>query len=44
VAVGGLTRTDATSGFDDEFAGLVAALQKVMPPVADRSTERVQED
>jgi cytochrome c biogenesis protein len=44
VAVGGLTRTDATSGFDDEFAGLVAALQKVVPPVADRSTERVQED
>jgi cytochrome c biogenesis protein len=36
VQVGGLTRTDASGGFDEEFAGMVAALQGVMPPVPGR--------
>jgi cytochrome c biogenesis protein len=35
VAVGGLTRTDASGGFDEEFAGMVAALQRELPPVVD---------
>jgi cytochrome c biogenesis protein len=35
VAVGGLTRTDASGGFDEEFAGMVAALQGELPPVVD---------
>src|SRR5665213_4613553 len=36
VEVGGLTRTDASGGFDEEFADMVAALQRALPPVADR--------
>jgi hypothetical protein len=32
VEVGGLTRTDASGGFDEEFAGMVAALQAELPP------------
>jgi cytochrome c biogenesis protein len=34
VEVGGLTRTDASGGFDDEFAGLVKALQVGLPASA----------
>jgi cytochrome c biogenesis protein len=33
VEVGGLTRTDASGGFDDEFARLVKSLQSSVPPV-----------
>jgi hypothetical protein len=33
VEVGGLTRTDASGGFDDEFARLVTSLQSAVPPV-----------
>ena len=32
VEIGGLTRTDASGGFDDEFARLVAKLQELCPP------------
>jgi cytochrome c biogenesis protein len=35
VQVGGLTRTDASGGFDEEFAGMVAALQRALPPAPD---------
>jgi cytochrome c biogenesis protein len=41
VAVGGLTRTDARGGFDDEFAGLVKALQTKLPPVATGAEEEI---
>jgi len=34
VEVGGLTRTDASGGFDDEFARLVAALRSSIAPLA----------
>jgi cytochrome c biogenesis protein len=34
VEVGGLTRTDASGGFDEEFATLVQSLQRSVPPVA----------
>ncbi len=34
VEVGGLTRTDASGGFEDEFKRLVTALQSVVPPTA----------
>jgi cytochrome c biogenesis protein len=46
VAVGGLTRTDASGGFDDEFAGLVEALQRVVPPGQPQfnSSDQLQED
>lgn len=37
VEVGGLTRTDASGGFDDEFQRLVTALQSVAPPTAQES-------
>ena len=36
VEVGGLTRTDASGGFDEEFTDMVAALQRALPPLADR--------
>lgn len=48
VAVGGLTRTDASGGFDEEFASMVAALQRDLPPVVDvpdhDGTSQVRED
>ncbi|MDQ1486696.1 MAG: cytochrome c biosis protein, partial [Actinomycetota bacterium] len=34
VEVGGLTRTDGSGDFDDDFARLVTALQVALPPVA----------
>jgi cytochrome c biogenesis protein len=33
VEIGGLTRTDASGGFDDEFARLVAEIQQLCPTV-----------
>jgi hypothetical protein len=44
VEVGGLTRTDASGGFDEEFADMVAALQRALPPVADEPVEQFRED
>jgi len=48
VAVGGLTRTDASGGFDEEFAGLVAALQFKLPAASDLpdlgGTQRLREE
>jgi hypothetical protein len=44
VQVGGLTRTDASGGFDEEFAGLVTALEKELPPVPEDDRENLRED
>jgi cytochrome c biogenesis protein len=44
VQVGGLTRTDASGGFDEEFAGLVGALARQLPPVPDDDVENLRED
>jgi cytochrome c biogenesis protein len=44
VEVGGLTRTDASGGFDEEFAGLVTALKSELPPVPDDDVENLRED
>ena len=44
VEVGGLTRTDASGGFDEEFADMVAALQRELPPVVDEPVEQFRED
>ena len=38
VQVGGLTRTDASGGFDDEFADMVKALQGALPAVSSGSS------
>jgi cytochrome c biogenesis protein len=40
VEVAGLTRTDASGGFDDEFAGLVETLKQLLPP----APAQLQED
>jgi cytochrome c biogenesis protein len=39
VEVGGLTRTDASGGFDDEFARHVGALQAVREPAAEHEED-----
>lgn len=39
VEVGGLTRTDASGGFDEEFERIVKALQSVAPPVEPAAQE-----
>src|ERR1019366_2045384 len=44
VQVGGLTRTDASGGFDEEFAGMVAALQRALPPAPDEPDKSDESD
>ena len=44
VQVGGLTRTDASGGFDEEFAGMVTALQGALPPVPGDPVEQLREE
>ncbi|HET9187540.1 MAG TPA: cytochrome c biogenesis protein ResB [Acidothermaceae bacterium] len=42
VEVGGLTRTDASGGFDDEFQRVVTALQAAAPPTGQESASARQ--
>jgi cytochrome c biogenesis protein len=44
IDVGGLTRTDASGGFDEEFAGLVGNLRVAIPPATGTAAEVSEEE